>query len=480
MKSLSKNTFFNIIYNITNMVFPLISSMYVARILFSDGVGKVSFAQNIVSYFISFAVLGIPVYGIREIAKVQKESAKRDTIFTELFLINIFSTAISVIVYIILIFNCFQLELPLFLCSGLSIFFNFINIDWLYQGMEEYSYIAIRSLLIKILLLIALILFVNTRSDYVIYSMILSLATGGNYIFNVINARKFVKLKFQGISIKKHLSSIIILALSILLSNLYSKVDITMIGTMVGDVATGYYTYAHRIIEIVLTACASFSSVFLPRLSLYYNKQPEDFNKLLKLGIRILTFITIPAAIGLFFLAPQLIYILYGEDFSSATFTVRMLSPLIIIKGFGNLLCYQLVICTGNEKKRIPAYGLAALLNLLLNYFLIPIFMERGAAFASVVSEFIVNGYQIYLMRKIIKIPFEKKALSQAIITTLIMSISLILISYLPFNYLVKTIVSVAMGFIVYILTNFLLRNQFLIEVIKKIKKMCYGIRRSI
>ena len=61
MKSLTKNTFFNTIYNITNMIFPLISSMYVARILFSDGVGKVSYAQNIVSYFVSFAALGIPI-----------------------------------------------------------------------------------------------------------------------------------------------------------------------------------------------------------------------------------------------------------------------------------------------------------------------------------------------------------------------------------------------------------------------------------
>ena len=52
-----------------------------------------------------------------------------------------------------------------------------------------------------------------------------------------------------------------------------------------------------------------------------------------------------------------------GEEFVAGDLTLRIFSVLIIIKSFGNLLCYQLVIATGNEKKRLPAYLIAALLK---------------------------------------------------------------------------------------------------------------------
>ena len=79
MKSLAKNSLYNIIYQALMLVFPMITSMYVSRIILEDGVGKVAYAQNIVSYFTALAATGFPAYGIREIAKVsdnQKEKNK--------------------------------------------------------------------------------------------------------------------------------------------------------------------------------------------------------------------------------------------------------------------------------------------------------------------------------------------------------------------------------------------------------------------
>lgn len=70
--SIAKNGVFNVIYNVANILFPLIISMYVSRILMPDGIGQVSYAQNIASYFVTFASLGIPTLGIREIAKVNQ------------------------------------------------------------------------------------------------------------------------------------------------------------------------------------------------------------------------------------------------------------------------------------------------------------------------------------------------------------------------------------------------------------------------
>lgn len=84
MKSLAKNSIYNIIYQTISLVFPLITSVYISRILLEDGVGKVAYAQNVASYFLSFAALGFPAYGIREIAKVRDNQIEKNKAFTEM------------------------------------------------------------------------------------------------------------------------------------------------------------------------------------------------------------------------------------------------------------------------------------------------------------------------------------------------------------------------------------------------------------
>lgn len=72
-KSLAKNSIYNIIYTVANILFPFATSIYVSRILLPAGVGKVASAQNIASYFITIAALGLPSYGVREFAKIREK-----------------------------------------------------------------------------------------------------------------------------------------------------------------------------------------------------------------------------------------------------------------------------------------------------------------------------------------------------------------------------------------------------------------------
>lgn len=68
------------------------------------GVGKVASAQNIASYFVTLAALGLPSYGVREFAKVRDNKAERDKLFTELLLLNIISTTLAVVGFLVLVF----------------------------------------------------------------------------------------------------------------------------------------------------------------------------------------------------------------------------------------------------------------------------------------------------------------------------------------------------------------------------------------
>ena len=166
MKSLGKNSVFNVIYTCANILFPLITSMYVARILMESGVGRVAYAQNIASYFTTFAALGLPTYGVRKIAQCRDNQVELNRTFSELFLINMISTTVSCVAYIIVVVTIdnSMMTVPLAIASGLAVFFNYLNIDWLYQGEEEYTYITLRSIAVKIVSFVSVVLFVNTAT----------------------------------------------------------------------------------------------------------------------------------------------------------------------------------------------------------------------------------------------------------------------------------------------------------------------------
>ena len=150
-RSLLKNTIYNALYNGLNIIFPLITIPYLSRILLSDGLGLVNYSRSIVSWFLIFASLGIPRYGVREIAKIKDNRDKLDKTFTELFLYNLLSTCICVAVYMLVIseVSLFSNHYLLYMVTGIQLFLNILNVDYLYQGLEEYVYITKRSFVVK-------------------------------------------------------------------------------------------------------------------------------------------------------------------------------------------------------------------------------------------------------------------------------------------------------------------------------------------
>ena len=83
---LFQNSVYNVIYKLLDALFPLVSAAYLGRVLMSDGVGKVAYAQNIAQYFVLAASLGIPNYGIREIARGVRMRSRQRNFFRLSFL----------------------------------------------------------------------------------------------------------------------------------------------------------------------------------------------------------------------------------------------------------------------------------------------------------------------------------------------------------------------------------------------------------
>lgn len=472
-KTLVKNSIYNILYKGLNIAFPLITVTYVSRVLLASGIGKIAYAQNIVQYFVLLAALGIPNYGIREISKANLQSnEKRDKVFSELFIINFISTLFfSLVYYFIIILNpYFEKNFWLYTIVGITIILNIFNVDWFYQGIEEYRYIAIRSFLVKLVSLALIFVFVRDKNDINSYAAISCFSTGGNYILNIIQLKRIgVKFSFRNAIFKKHIKPIIIMFCSVLSVELYTLLDTTMVGAIAGSISVGYYTNAMKLIRILITLVTAISGVLLPRLSQYHMEGKEkECSDIVSNTFKIMMFIFLPCQIGIFILSNVIVGVLFGESFEPATITLRIASFLICTLGFSNLFGTQVLLTYSQEKKMLITTIVGAVSNIIMNALLIPIYEQNGAAIASVISEGLVTLLSIVFAKKYIHLYIEKRYIYCIVISGIIMAIGVLGLRKYISAKITLLVVAIMVGAIIYILCNLIMKNP----VLKKVKEV--------
>lgn len=470
-KSILKNSFYSICYKLMNVLFPLLISMYSSRVLLSEGVGKVALAQNIVTYFVTLAALGIPNYGTKRIGGIQFNIKERNKVFTELFVINLISTLICSLAFFVTIFTVpyFQGN-TLYLIFSSLLLLNTINVDWLYQGLEEYKYIAIRSICVKAICLVALPVFVRRRADILQYAIILCAATVGNYFFNLIHLHKNVRFDFEGLNLKRHLKPIFILLASVCATEIYTMLDSTMVGTLCSEKELGYYTNAMKTARMSYVFVTAACAVFLPRLSLYYKERSySEYNFLANQGMKLVVFLAIPIFVGIELLADQIIPVLFGVDFLPGVTTLRILAILVIVFSVAYIGGHVILISANMEKYTMYAAFTGAISNFLMNMIMIRRYGFNGAAIASVIAETLVTAVLLLSAKTVVSYFFQKQFVLSVLASTGAMSLIVFILKRLIQNNLISLVVCIIGGGLTYFIAQFCLKNEIVVSVLSKI-----------
>ena len=477
-RSLTKNSIFYLFYEVLNVVFPFLTGMYVARVLLPESIGQVAYAQNIAQYFVILSFLGIPTYGMREIAKTRDDKVKLNKLYTELIIINAISTVVFSLIYLIVIFSVrnFRDNIILFLIVGISISLNILNNSWLYTGLEEFPYISIRNASIKLIAFILLIIFVRDSTDYLLYAIITVLGLGGNYILNIFHARKFVKLDFSGLCFKRHLKPIFFLVVVNLAIEIYTLVDTTMLGAMCEKNNVAFYSYGSKINKIFLQVVNTFTMVLVPRISSYYKqKRYDEYNRLLTKVLKIIIILSVPMIVGIYFTSDTVMTIIYGQVYINSAQVLKILSLILIISPIGYLLGSRVLLVSGNESKMVICVSAGAITNVVCNYVLIPTFKEYGASIASVIGELIVMFTYLYFGKKFYKLSTYFQTVIKVIFSVVIMSVYLFIIKNVISSTLFALIVQIVGGILIYIIMLYLLNEEivreFSLKTIHRIRK---------
>ncbi len=403
--SVKQNYFYSLLNTISGLLFPIVTFPYVARILMADGIGQVNFYLSIINYISMFAGLGIPTYAIREIARVKSNVKEMNQVAVEILLLHTFLTLLGYIVVGVVALTVAQVQvnLPLFLILSMNLFFIAIGCEWSYQGMEDFKYITIRGLIVKMLSVALLFVLVKDRSDLLYYGVYSVVGVVGGNIFNAFRLRKYIKfhlLELKELHPMRHLIPALRIFLLNVVASIYLQLDTVMLGFLKGNEAVGYYTGAIKLTKMLMGITSSLCVVLLPRLSnLVVENEREEFERLLRKALDYVITIAAPMSMGLVIMAPTLVYLFCGEGYVPSISTMQITAPIILFISISYVLV-QSIFSLGKENITIITGIVGALTNVAINFMLIPHWAQDGAAIGTLLAEFSVMIAYLFIIRR--------------------------------------------------------------------------------
>ena len=474
-KSLNINIILTVIKTGVSLLFPLVTFPYVTRVLSPSGIGEYNYSNSIITYFTLIAGLGINTYAIREGAKIREDKKKFDMFANEMLSLNIISTVAS---YLIL-FACFALfqefrnhKVSLLIFSALIIF-KTIGVEWLFSIYEDYFYITIRSLAFQALSVICLFLFVKTKEDVYPYIAINVLSNVGSNIFNLVYSRKYFRIRptFSK-KIWKHIVPVLVIFSTTLSTMIYVNSDTTMLGWMRGTEQVGYYAVAGKMYNIIKSTLNAIVPVFMARLSFQFDNDRKAYNDTFSYAFNLLTIITIPLAVGSLFYSDTIIMLLSGREYLQASAGMKLLFVSLIFASLGNLYSSGGILQAGKEKWMLVATIVGACVNILANFYFIPLIGCTGAALTTLVTEVIVFVILFICYQKYVGcsvgVKHSLKCFAGTVPFFIIYKIG---IRIWPNSIAMQLLQILASG-ILYFVILFLLKDEIVIAIVRKIIKI--------
>lgn len=477
VKSIKFNFIMNLIRVLMSILFPLITYPYATRVLHTTGLGKATFVVSIISYFQLVAAFGVNNYAITEGAKIRDDKEKLNKFASEMFLINLISTGIAYVSFVCFLFiPKFEGYQALLIISSTSILFTTLGMEWLYELLEEYEYITIRSVAFQIISLIALFIFVRSEKDVAWYVALTAISTAGSGILNFFYSRKYVHLFREKIKLKSlgtHMKPMVYMFGVSIASVIYLNSDITMLGWMKGDKDVGIYSAATKMNQVLCTLIKSLSTVIMPRMAYYIEmRQKENFNRLLERAFQFMLMLIVPCMVGMYLIAPEIIRLIAGDEFMAAVTTERLMVWNLFFSPINGFIAYQIFMPYKKEKIIFWATCGGAVSNLAVNLLLIPKFTYNGAAVATVLAECLVMVISLSLGKELVNIKQLLKGSWQYIAACIPMVLIYFILTEIAFsNYIIYMAVMIVLGAGSYFLVLLLIKNDIVLEEWEKVEQ---------
>ncbi|MFV4951649.1 polysaccharide biosynthesis C-terminal domain-containing protein [Lactobacillus delbrueckii] len=362
-----------------------------------DQQGQYDFAATIVSWAALVAGLGIYAYATREGAKKRDDPEELSRFASEVLVINLASTLLAYLgLAACLLFSSKLREYgPLIWTLSSGIIFTTLGCEWLYAIHEEYRYLALRNICFQILSLILLLTYVKDKSDLLLYAWTTVAGSAGANLINFLRLRKYCTWSLTWrFSWQKHLLPILVLFANSLVNLLYVSADVAQLGVMTSDYYVGLYLVASKVTALLKQLLGAVIVVTVPRLACLYGQKGGEFFRKLARQIADL-------------------------DFAPAAGAMKLLCLALVFSLLGWFYMAAVLVPARQERAALLAISIASVVNVSLNFLLIPAFKEAGAALATLLADLVTCLACYFLAKKSARLLPSGKKLASSLLDCL-------------------------------------------------------------
>jgi len=415
MPNVKTNFIYNLLLTLSSYLVNLVLFPYVSRVLGVEIIGRTGFMDNVIGYFSLFALLGAGTVGVREIAACGDDQERRSKVFSEIItVIGILTTMVLVIFEISIHFvPRFVENKDLLIVGSFSLLFSSFIIEWLYQGIEHFKYITLRTIAVRISYAILVFIFVKSQDDYMLYYRMTVGAVVINSLINLYHSRKFVTFSFKNISPSRYIKPVFSLGLYKIMISMYSTFNVVFLGFVCSETEVGCYYTSTKIFYIILGILMAFASVMLPRMSsLLAENRMDEFNSRIASSFDLVFAFAIPLMIGGVFFAPEIIAIISGSGYEGAVLPMQIIMPVLLLSGLAQIWVIQVLMPLKKDKVILVSSVAGAVAGVVFNFCLVKHYAAVGSALVLLFSEIAGDSISLYyvLKNKIISFPVKRFA----------------------------------------------------------------------
>lgn len=360
-----------------NILLPLLTLPYLFRILGAEKFGLIAFAFATITFFRVFVDYGFQLYATREISQNINDKNKTIEIFNTILSAKIILLIFSflILTFLILFFEKFSNEWILFYFTFLFVVGETIFPVWFFQGVEDMKYIGYLNLFAKIFFTIAIFIFIQNESDYIIQPLLngLGMIFIGIYSLFIINKKYNISFKFESIrNIKKVLLDSWNIFITQLMPNLYNNFSTFLLGFFTSMENVGYFSLATKIIDVANSIVTIIRNVTFPHLIKDYSK----FKQITKFMIIIAFIITI----GIFSTSNIILPPIFGEKVYSSITIIYILAFSPILLAISSSFGANKLIILKRDKEYKKIIMNISILGFIGTWIFIPIWGIIGAS----------------------------------------------------------------------------------------------------
>lgn len=475
-RSVKYNVILNWINTVVGIMFPIVTFPYISRVIGPEGLGIMNFDQSIINYIGIIASLEISLYAIRQVSKVRDNEPEQFKCAVEILLLHLFLIVLGYVAVAVIYFTVPNVSAhgTIFLVLSIQLIFNTIGANWFFQAREDFKYIMIRALSVKLLAAISLFLFVKTDEDLIYYALIISLSDVANYTLNFIRLSKIIRFKdieWSRLHIFRHLRpAVVVFAMSFAMK-FYIDLPVLFLGFECEEVNVGYYTTASKLVTVAVLLVSALGTAMLPRMSHYF--AAGDVEKFRELGHNGMTFViglTLPICIAMMVIAPELIYCFSGDRFAPSVDVLRIIAPNVLFIGIATIAGLQILYPQGKEIFVVRSAVLGLLVSIVCNLLLTHVLAQIGAAYSFLATEFVVVLTVAFLGRRFIAYRYLNGSVIKYLASAAFMTVVLLALHcYCDVNVYAKLVIEVIAGVAVYAVSLLLFKDTLFINLAKPV-----------